>query len=163
MSDCLSPRGGRHHFLDATSLSMALSSIASARNFFSLAFSSSSAFSRLASGGVPTRRLTNRKPKYRKPLLGERGSLGRGSRRLVIIGNAGQSATRNCAPFRPGKISLRQSIGPNMRVTAVEPCHKSNRQITAGGLQCPDFCTASPSIGGALMPTHLPSTQELAS
>jgi hypothetical protein len=49
MSDGLSAGGGRHHFFDATSLSMALSSIASARSFFSLAFSSSSAFSRLAS------------------------------------------------------------------------------------------------------------------
>jgi len=35
MSDGLSPRGGCHHFLHATSLSMALSSIASASNFFS--------------------------------------------------------------------------------------------------------------------------------
>ena len=43
------PGDGRYHFFDATSLSMALSSIASANSFFSLAFSSSSAFSRLAS------------------------------------------------------------------------------------------------------------------
>ena len=49
VSDGLSPRGGRHHFFEATSFSMALSSIASASSFFSLAFSSSSAFSRLAS------------------------------------------------------------------------------------------------------------------
>ena len=49
MSDGLSPRSGRHHFFDAMSLSMALSSTASASNFLSLAFSSSSAFSRLAS------------------------------------------------------------------------------------------------------------------
>jgi len=50
MSDGLSPHGGRHHFFDATSLSMALSSIASASSFFSLAFSSSNALSRLAYG-----------------------------------------------------------------------------------------------------------------
>ncbi|MGY3149553.1 hypothetical protein ACVWYQ_006552 [Bradyrhizobium sp. USDA 3397] len=49
VSDGLSPGGGRHHFFEATSLSMALSSIASAKSFFSFAFSSSSAFSRLAS------------------------------------------------------------------------------------------------------------------
>ena len=49
MTDGLSLRGERHHFFDATSLSMALSSIASANNFFSLAFSSFSAFSRFAS------------------------------------------------------------------------------------------------------------------
>ena len=49
VSHGLPPGGGRHHFFDATSFSMALSSIASASSFFSLAFSSSSAFSRLAS------------------------------------------------------------------------------------------------------------------
>jgi hypothetical protein len=49
ISDGLSPGGGRHHFFAATSFSMALSSIASASSFFSFAFSSSSAFSRLAS------------------------------------------------------------------------------------------------------------------
>src|SRR5690606_6356596 len=43
------PGSGRHHFFEATSFSMALSSIASASSFFSLAFSSSSAFSRRAS------------------------------------------------------------------------------------------------------------------
>ena len=48
VSDGLTPHGGRHHVFDAISLSIALSSIASARSFFSLAFSSSSAFSRLA-------------------------------------------------------------------------------------------------------------------
>jgi hypothetical protein len=32
VSDDLTPGGGRHHFFDATSLSMALSSIASASN-----------------------------------------------------------------------------------------------------------------------------------
>ena len=49
MSDGLAPRDGRHHFFELMSLSMALSSIASASSFFSLAFSSSSAFSRRAS------------------------------------------------------------------------------------------------------------------
>src|SRR5579871_6079723 len=49
VNDGLSPGGGRHHFFDATSFSIALSSIASASSFFSLAFSSSGAFSRLAS------------------------------------------------------------------------------------------------------------------
>jgi hypothetical protein len=44
VSDGLTPGGGRHHFFDATSLSMALSSIASANSFFSFAFSSSNAF-----------------------------------------------------------------------------------------------------------------------
>jgi hypothetical protein len=43
VSDGLKPGCGRHHFFDATSLSMALSSIASASNFFSFVFSSSSA------------------------------------------------------------------------------------------------------------------------
>jgi hypothetical protein len=37
MSDSLSLGGGRHHFFEATSLSIALSSIASANSFFSLA------------------------------------------------------------------------------------------------------------------------------
>jgi hypothetical protein len=41
--------GGRHHFLEATSRNVALSSIASANSFFSLLLSSSSAFSRRAS------------------------------------------------------------------------------------------------------------------
>jgi hypothetical protein len=49
MSEGLSPHGGRHHFFEATSLSMALLSIASANSFLSLVFSSSSAFRRLAS------------------------------------------------------------------------------------------------------------------
>ena len=49
LSDGLSPDGGRHHFFEAISLSMALSSIASASSFLSLAFSASSALSRLAS------------------------------------------------------------------------------------------------------------------
>jgi hypothetical protein len=43
------PGGGRHHFFVPTSFNIALSSIASANSFFSLAFSSSNAFSRLAS------------------------------------------------------------------------------------------------------------------
>src|SRR5215469_7498393 len=45
VSDGLTPGGGRHHFFEATSLSMALSSITSASSFLSFAFSSSSAFS----------------------------------------------------------------------------------------------------------------------
>jgi hypothetical protein len=49
VSDAVSPGGGRHHFFE-TSLSMALSSIASAKSFFSFTFSSSNGFSRLASG-----------------------------------------------------------------------------------------------------------------
>ena len=49
MSDGFAPGGGRHHFFEAISLSIALSSSASANSFFSLAFSSSSAFNRLAS------------------------------------------------------------------------------------------------------------------
>jgi len=49
VSDGLSPGGGRHHFFEAISFSIALSSIASAKSFFSLAFSSSSDFRRLAS------------------------------------------------------------------------------------------------------------------
>src|SRR5262249_62298943 len=49
VTDSLALRGGRHHFFAAISLSIALSSIASARSFLSFSFSSSSAFSRLAS------------------------------------------------------------------------------------------------------------------
>jgi hypothetical protein len=49
VSDGLSPGGGRHHFFVAISFSIALSSIASANSLFSLAFSSSSDFKRLAS------------------------------------------------------------------------------------------------------------------
>src|SRR6201982_1449957 len=49
VSGGFSSGGGRHHFLAATSRSMALSSIASASSFFSLAFYSSNAFSRRAS------------------------------------------------------------------------------------------------------------------
>ena len=49
LSDGLSPDGGRHHFFDAISFSIALSSIASASSFLSLAFSASGALSRLAS------------------------------------------------------------------------------------------------------------------
>jgi hypothetical protein len=49
VSGGLSSGGGRHHFLAATSRNIALSSIASANSFFSLVFSSSSAFSRRAS------------------------------------------------------------------------------------------------------------------
>src|SRR5262249_19367945 len=49
LCDRLSPGGGRHHFFAAISLSIALSSIASAKSFFSLVFSCSSARSRLAS------------------------------------------------------------------------------------------------------------------
>jgi hypothetical protein len=45
----LSSGDGRHHFFEATSFSMALSSIASAKSFFSFAFLSSSAFNRRAS------------------------------------------------------------------------------------------------------------------
>ena len=41
VSDGLSPGGGRHHFFEAISFSIALSSIASASSFLSLAFSSS--------------------------------------------------------------------------------------------------------------------------
>jgi hypothetical protein len=40
MSDGLSSGDGRHHFFEAMSFSIALSSIASASSFFSLAFSS---------------------------------------------------------------------------------------------------------------------------
>src|SRR5262245_51381001 len=49
VSDSLALGSGRHHFFAAMSLSMALSSIASAKSFLSLVFSSSSAFNRLAS------------------------------------------------------------------------------------------------------------------
>lgn len=49
VSDSLPSSGGHHHFRLVTSFRMALSSIASARSFFSFAFSSSSAFKRLAS------------------------------------------------------------------------------------------------------------------
>jgi hypothetical protein len=49
VTDSLALGGGRHHFFAAISLSIALSSIASARSFFSFTFSSSSTFSRLAS------------------------------------------------------------------------------------------------------------------
>jgi hypothetical protein len=49
VSDGLAPGGGRRHFFAAASFSIALSSIASASNFFSLAFSSSNDFSRFAS------------------------------------------------------------------------------------------------------------------
>src|SRR5207253_11461529 len=49
VSGGLGSGGGRHHFLAATSRNIALSSIASANSFFSLVFSSSSAFSRRVS------------------------------------------------------------------------------------------------------------------
>src|SRR5262249_61210589 len=49
VSGGLASGGGRHHFLAATSRNIALLSIASANSFFSLLFSSSSAFSRRAS------------------------------------------------------------------------------------------------------------------
>jgi len=55
MSDSLSLPSGRYHFFEVTSLSIALSSIASANSFFSLAFSSSSASSHLASETPPGR------------------------------------------------------------------------------------------------------------
>ena len=45
----LSPSGGGHHFRLLMSFKMELSSIVSASSFFSFAFSSSSAFRRLAS------------------------------------------------------------------------------------------------------------------
>jgi hypothetical protein len=48
MSDGLAPRDGRHYFFELMSFSMALSSIASASSFFTLAFLSLSTFSRLA-------------------------------------------------------------------------------------------------------------------
>ena len=49
MGDRSSLRAGRHHFFAEMSLKAAMSSIASAKSFFSLAFSSSSVRSRLAS------------------------------------------------------------------------------------------------------------------
>ena len=49
VSDSLSLGSGRHHFFARRSLSAALSSMASASSFFSLAFSLSSPFTRLAS------------------------------------------------------------------------------------------------------------------
>jgi hypothetical protein len=48
VSDGLSPGGGRHHFFEAISFNIALSSIASAKSLFSFAFSSSNDFRRLA-------------------------------------------------------------------------------------------------------------------
>jgi hypothetical protein len=48
MSDSLSLGGGRHHFFEAMSLSIALLSIASANSFFSLALESRTADSVLA-------------------------------------------------------------------------------------------------------------------
>jgi hypothetical protein len=46
--------GGRHHFFELMSRSMALSSICSANSFFSLPFSSSKARNRFASeGSIP--------------------------------------------------------------------------------------------------------------
>ena len=50
--DSLALRGGPHQFFDNSSFSAALSSIASAKSFFSLPFSSSSDFSRFASETV---------------------------------------------------------------------------------------------------------------
>src|SRR3974390_266789 len=49
MSDCLSLCGGPYHFFESSSFNAALSSIDSARSFFSLRFSSSNARSRFAS------------------------------------------------------------------------------------------------------------------
>ncbi len=49
MSDSLSLGSGRHHFFANRSFSAALSSIASAKSLFSLAFSVSSPFGRFAS------------------------------------------------------------------------------------------------------------------
>src|SRR6202008_3737166 len=49
VSDSLSLGSGRHHFFPSRSFSAALSSMASAKSFFSLAFSISSPFRRLAS------------------------------------------------------------------------------------------------------------------
>jgi len=49
VSDGLSLYSGRHHFFERRSFKAALSSIASANSFFSLLFSASSAFGRLAS------------------------------------------------------------------------------------------------------------------
>ena len=52
MRDCLALHDGRHHFFDRSSFIAAMSSICSASSRFSLAFSSYSAFSRLASDTV---------------------------------------------------------------------------------------------------------------
>src|SRR6202161_2390964 len=49
MRDAFALGGGTYHFFDRTSQSPAASNICSANSFFSLAFSSSSCFSRLAS------------------------------------------------------------------------------------------------------------------
>ena len=49
MNHSLPLHDGRHHFFELRSFSIALSSMASANNRFSLAFSSSYAFSRRAS------------------------------------------------------------------------------------------------------------------
>src|SRR6202041_1716489 len=49
MRDAFALDGGPHHFFDRSSRSAAASNICSAKSFFSLAFSSSSCFSRLAS------------------------------------------------------------------------------------------------------------------
>src|SRR5690606_5347257 len=49
MSDGLAPQGGRHHFFPSRSFSAALSIIASANSFFSLAFSLSKLLSFWAS------------------------------------------------------------------------------------------------------------------
>ncbi len=49
MSDSLALSGGPYHFFVRSSFSAAWSSIDSARSFFSFRFSSSNAFSRLAS------------------------------------------------------------------------------------------------------------------
>ena len=51
MGDGLPPGGGRHHSFEGRSFSAVFSSMASASSRFSLAFSSSSAFGRLASEG----------------------------------------------------------------------------------------------------------------
>ena len=48
MRDSLALHGGRYHFFDSSSFIAAMSSIWSASKRFSLAFSSSSAFSRFA-------------------------------------------------------------------------------------------------------------------
>ena len=49
MSDSLSLHSGRYHFFDSRSFKAALSSMASAKSFFSLPFSSCSCFRRFAS------------------------------------------------------------------------------------------------------------------
>jgi hypothetical protein len=61
MSDSLSLGGGRHHFFARRSFSAALSSMASANSFFSLAFSLSSPFRRLATP-FPRRAAENHRP-----------------------------------------------------------------------------------------------------